>query len=96
MKLLMAIVWNDHAGDVVAALNEAGIGVTRISTSGGFWRRGNVTLMVAVEDAQIDQVLEIINSKAGPSVQVSEAAQSPYPPHRATVFVLNVDSFARY
>jgi uncharacterized protein YaaQ len=95
MKLLMAIVRNDCAGDVVASLAESNFGVTRISTTGGIWRRGNATLLIGIEEQDIDKVLAIIDAKAGPSIE-PDATQGPYAPHRATVFVLGVDSFQHY
>jgi uncharacterized protein YaaQ len=95
MKLLLAIVRNDCAADVVSSLNEQHFGVTRISSTGGFWRRGNATLLIGVEEAQIDQAMEIINKHAGPTIE-GETAKGPFAPRRATIFVLDVDSFARY
>ncbi|MCD6519302.1 MAG: cyclic-di-AMP receptor [Anaerolineae bacterium] len=95
MKLLLAIVRDDFAADVTLALNAKGFSVTRISSTGGFWRRGNVTLLVGVDDDKASEALEIINAHAGPEVE-PESAPSSHPPHRATIFVLNVDSFARY
>jgi len=97
MKLIIAITRDDCAADVTAALNEQKISVTRISSTGGFWRRGNVTLLIGVDEGDVERALQIIDKNAGPSVQTTpEQAQSPYPPHRATVFLVNVDSFAHY
>ena len=45
MKLILAIIRDDYAADVLAALTEEGYPL-RISSTGGFWRRGNVTLVV--------------------------------------------------
>ena len=95
MKLLLAIVRDDFAGEVVAALNEAGLSVTRISSTGGFWRRGNVTLLIGIAEDQVDKALDIINTHAGPRIEL-QPAQSAYPPHRATVFVLGVREFQHY
>ena len=95
MRLLMAIVRDEFAGDVAAALSEKGLGVTRISTTGGFWRRGNVTLLVGLDESEVDLALGIIDANAGPDVDAS-LAQRSHPPHRVTIFVLDVDSFAHY
>lgn len=95
MKLLLAIVRSDFAGDVVSALNEHDFRVTRISTTGGFWRRGNVTLLIGVEDEQVEEALRVIDANAGPSIE-PEAATAAHPPHRATVFVLGVSAFEHY
>ncbi len=95
MKLLLAIVRDDYGGEVVAALNEAGLSVTRVSSTGGFWRRGYATLMIGVADEQVDTALDTINTHAGPRIEL-QPAQSAYPPHRATIFVLNVSEFQHY
>jgi uncharacterized protein YaaQ len=97
MKLLLAIVRDEFAGDVTAALNEQGLSVTRISTTGGFWRRGNVTLVIGLDEAEVDAALKTIDENAGPEIdpQTIEAMQ-PHPPRRATLFLLNVDDFQRY
>jgi len=95
MKLLLAIVRDDFAADVVTALNEEGLEVTRISTTGGFWRRGNVTLLIGLEEDQVEQGLEIISAHAGPEVE-ARLAPEDHRPSRATVFLLGVNSFARY
>jgi len=95
MKLLMGIVRDDFTPEVTAALNNEGFSVTRISTTGGFWRRGNVTLLVGVEDHEVDKALEVIDAHAGPEVEAKAASRS-HPPHRATVFVLGVRAVERY
>ncbi|MBN1400135.1 MAG: cyclic-di-AMP receptor [Anaerolineae bacterium] len=95
MKLLMAIVRDDYAADVTYALNAKDFSVTRISSTGGFWRRGNVTLMVGLDDERIDEALQIIDQNAGPEIEVTDASAS-HPPRRATIFVIGVSEFAHY
>jgi uncharacterized protein YaaQ len=95
MKLLLAIVRDDYAPEVTAALNQGGLSVTRISSTGGFWRRGNVTLVLGVEDDQVEKAMEIINQHAGPAIP-AQPGQEAHPPRRATIFVLGVESAHRY
>lgn len=95
MKLLMAIIRDDSAPDVSAALTEGGFSVTRVSSTGGFWRRGYVTFLLGVEEVDVDRALEIINANAGPEPNPDQAPAT-HPPHRATIFVLDVNRFARY
>ena len=95
MKLLMAIVRDDCAADVTYELNSQGFSVTRVSSTGGFWRRGNVTLLVGLDDDRVDDALKVINETAGPEIPVSVAPET-HPPSRATVFVLDVGQFAHY
>lgn len=95
MKLMLAIVRDEYAADVTIALNQKGFSVTRISSTGGFWRRGNVTLLTGVEEDEVDSVLEVVNSHAGPQIE-PQTDQSAHPPRRATIFVLDVDTATRY
>lgn len=95
MRLLLAIIRSDFAADITFALNSKGFSVTRVSTTGGFWRRGNVTLLIGTEDEQVSEALEIIDKHAGPEIQ-AESASEAHPPHRATVFVLDIDAFEHY
>lgn len=95
MKLILAIIRDDYAADVLAALTEEGLSATRISSTGGFWRRGNVTLMIGVEDQAVDRTLDLINANAGPEIAAT-SGDAAHPPRRATVFVLGVTEFEHY
>ena len=65
MKLIIAIIQDEDAGEVISHLNEAEIQVTRLATKGGFLRSGNTTIMTGVADEKVDEALKIIeeNSK---------------------------------
>jgi len=60
MKLIIAMVQDEDSEATVGALTEKGHRVTRLATTGGFLRRGNTTLLVGVEDEQVEPVLEIL------------------------------------
>lgn len=60
MKLVFAVVHDrdrNHLGD---ALIKAGYTFTRIASTGGFLRDGNTTLLIGVENEQLDAVIETI------------------------------------
>jgi uncharacterized protein YaaQ len=90
MNLVLSVLQNEDAEPVTRALLAAGHRVTRINTAGGFLRRGNVTLLVGVDEAQVDEVLRIIgaNCRSQPQTTSDEA-----PTHAATVFVLETSRF---
>ena len=48
MKLIIAIIQDEDASEVISHLNEAKFQVTRLSTKGGFLRAGNTTIMTGV------------------------------------------------
>jgi uncharacterized protein YaaQ len=84
MKLIIAIVRDTDDRAVIDALVERAYRVTRVASTGGFMRRGNVTLLIGVEPAQVEPVLAVVR-----------AACAPPPPdqHRATVFVVDAPHY---
>lgn len=106
MKLLIAIVNNDDCPSVLAEISRAGFMATKLSTSGGFLRAGNATLLIGVEDEKVDTLIEIIGKfscKRKEIVQTSPAFNSELFVHMpvevtvggATVFVVDVDKFVK-
>ena len=108
MKLVTAIVHNEDAANLVDALLEREYRATRLHSSGGFLKQGNATILVGVEDDQVDGVLELISANCharrqfvNPMPPIMEPGEfyMPYPVEvqigGATVFVLEVDAFVR-
>jgi uncharacterized protein YaaQ len=91
MKLIIAIVHDEDAGRIVDVLTDADYRVTRIATSGGFFKKSNATLLIGTEAEQVDQVLDLI--------RVNTRSKKPTPHGesvaRATVFVVDVTRFER-
>ena len=85
MKLIVAIVHHTDGEDVLHALTEAGFRVTRIASSGGFFHKGNATLLVGAEEAEVASAVQIIREYSTPPVDPGLK--------RATVFVLKVDRY---
>ena len=96
MKLILAIVRDDCAAEITGALNEGGYRVTRVSSTGGFWRRGNVTLLIGVDEPELEPVLAVIDQHSGPCTTNEGPSDAQHPPHRSTVFVLPVHRYAHY
>ena len=108
MKLVLAIVHGEDAGQTVQALNGAGFIVTRLASSGGFLQQGSATLLVGVEEERVDQVLALIRengrersrylTSAPPTAEPGELLM-PFPVEvqvgGATVFVLDVEQFEK-
>ena len=65
MKLIYAIVRNDNEDDVVSQLTQHRYSVTRLSTTGGFLKKGNTTLMIGAEDDKVEEVISIIKQECG-------------------------------
>lgn len=65
MKLIYAITSNDDSERVLQELNKAGYSATKQSTTGGFLKRGNTTLMIVTEDENLEKVARLIEQVCG-------------------------------
>jgi uncharacterized protein YaaQ len=90
-KLVLAIVQDQDASRVVDALVQDNLGATRINTHGGFLKRGNATLLVGVDEEEVDRVIQIIDENC----QARESAEEGVTVSAGTVFVLGVSEFLR-
>jgi uncharacterized protein YaaQ len=84
MKLMIVIVHDTDNDAVLQALLSQGFRVTRVASTGGFLRRGNVTLLIGVEAEKVENVFDILKQTTRPVEQEQ---------HRATVFVVDMPYF---
>jgi uncharacterized protein YaaQ len=108
VKLVVAIVHNEDAGALVDLLLEREYRATRLHSSGGFLKQSNATIIVGVDDAQVDEVMGIVRETCTSRTQVVNPMPPimepgeffmPYPLEvevgGATVFILPVERFER-
>ena len=107
MKLVLAIVQDDDALDLIEELNDKGFRVTKLATTGGFLKSGNTTLMIGVEIDKVDvvNVIEEVCKKrkqvvsTQPGLSGENGMYMPFPLEvevgGATVFVIDVDKFVK-
>ncbi|AAK78280.1 uncharacterized protein YaaQ [Clostridium acetobutylicum] len=108
MKLVICIVQDDDAGELIDVLTDKGLRVTKLATTGGFLKAGNTTLMIGVEEKAVDGVIETIEDVCKTRQQVvtspspvagSTGVYVPYPIDvevgGATIFVVDVDKFIK-
>jgi uncharacterized protein YaaQ len=88
MKLVMAICPEELATTVLDTLMSAQYRATLISTTGGWLRKGNATLLIGVEARQVDDVLNRIGRCCTGRAQGADDSC-------ATVFVLDVEKYQR-
>jgi uncharacterized protein YaaQ len=109
MKLLICVVNEDDASALIGELTGDGYRATRIGTTGGFLRQGNATLLIGVDDHQVDDVLRTVQGNcrarttyANP-IPLSVEPGTAYMPMPievkiggAIVFVLDVTQFEKF
>lgn len=106
VKLVLAVGQDKDAPGLTSALIHAGYSVTKINSTGGFLREGNTTLMLGVEDSQVEDVITIVK-RICRSREQSFIPYSPGPDGMmgvspvnvivggATLFVLPVHSYEK-
>lgn len=87
MKLIIAIIKDEDTDKVSRALTKNDFRVTFIASTGGFLRSGRSTLLIGVEDEQVEEALDVIRDNSKKPEKSKEK--------RATIFVLNVDQFTQ-
>ena len=85
MKLIVAIIRDEHCDKVLQTLVDEEFRVTRIASTGGFLRRGMTTLMIGVEEEIVERAVQIVGDNCKPPSQ--SGIQS------SVLFVLNVEEF---
>ncbi|MGL5380163.1 cyclic-di-AMP receptor [Clostridium sp.] len=108
MKLVIAMVQDDDALDLIDAITESGFRVTKLATTGGFLKSGNTTLMIGVEKEKVQEVIDVVENICKTRKQMI-ATPTPiagntdmymsYPVEvkvgGATIFVVDVDQFVK-
>ncbi|MGN0658224.1 MAG: cyclic-di-AMP receptor [Emergencia sp.] len=64
-KLILAVLGSDDYEDTIALLTKHGFFVTVLNSSGGFFRKKNVTVMIGTEESRCEQALELLKQSAG-------------------------------
>ena len=108
MKLVLAIVQDDDAIDLIEELTDKNYRVTKLATTGGFLKSGNTTLMIGVEEKEVKNLINVIEdvckrrkemvpTSTPNTIGTNSGMYVPYPIEvevgGATIFVLDVDQF---
>lgn len=103
MKLVVAIVQDQDVSTLLDDLTENEFRVTKLASTGGFLKAGNTTLLIGVEDDQVEDVLDLVRSNCETreittsllTVTMPGDTYIPYPLEvkigGANIFVLDVE-----
>jgi uncharacterized protein YaaQ len=108
-RIVITIAPDKDAGRLIEKLVEQGIPTTKISSTGGFLRRGNATILSGVDADEVEQVITVVRRECQPRTEVIPVQTLPYsepaflPLHQvlevrvggAIVFVLPVNHFEK-
>ena len=106
-KLLIVIASDSDADSLIQKLVQRGYPATKVSSTGGFLRRGNATIISGVDAEDVDNVIAIIRSECQARTEFLPAQALPFPESiypaepvevrtgGAIVFVVSVERFER-
>jgi uncharacterized protein YaaQ len=83
MKMIIVIIKDHDADALTQAFTAGNFRVTRVASTGGFLRSGVITMLLGVEDDQVDAAIQIMHDSLPPK----EGEK------RATLFVVPVHHF---
>lgn len=103
MKLVITVVEDNDVAFLMESLVKHGFRATKLASTGGFLLQGNTTLLIGVENHQVEPVLEIIRSTCGPRKKIIPQIAPELPTAigvpveieagGAVVFVIDVNQF---
>jgi uncharacterized protein YaaQ len=70
MKLIIAIVQDYDVDRLLRSVTSAGIGATRLASTGGFLRSGNTTVLIGVPEVRVAVCLKLIEQACRSRVDV--------------------------
>jgi uncharacterized protein YaaQ len=79
MKMICAILQDDDTRGLLDKLAERGLRATKVSSTGGFLRNGNSTILIGVEDGQVSGVLDILRATCRTRRQVIDVPEDSLP-----------------
>lgn len=93
MKLIIAIVQDQYTNKVIRALMDKKIRTTRLSSTGGFLKAGNTTLLIGTKEEKIPEIVDIIKQQCK-STKVQEG-DSEFTVGGANLFIIDVNEHVK-
>ena len=93
MKLIMAIIQDEHINKAIKGLINERIRFTKLASTGGFLKAGSTTLLIGVEDDEIDKTVDVI--KANCKSTKKKSGNEEYVVGGANLFILDIDEFVK-
>jgi len=91
-SVILAVIPEQGADSTLATLREQEFRVTRIASTGGFWRRGNVTLLIEVAEWQVGEAVDLLRDQCS---ACRENRRGEGEGNGGVAFILNVEHLER-
>ena len=93
MKLIIAIIQDEHVNKVIRTLMDNKIRTTRLSSTGGFLKSGNTTLLIGTSEDEIDHITELIGEQT--KTRKVKEGREEVTVGGANLFVIDINDYIR-
>lgn len=93
MKMIIAIVQEKHTDALIDKFLDEDIYVTRLSSTGGFFKSGNTTLLLGCEERELDRIYAIFKEFTEP--EDIHMKEGNFKVSGATIFVVDLEDSKR-
>ena len=93
MKMMIAIVQEKYTDALIDRFLDEDIYVTRLSSTGGFFKAGNTTLLLGYKESEIDQIYEIFKEET--EAEDVHMEEGDFKVSGATIFVVDLEDSKR-
>lgn len=95
MKFIIAIIQEEYINSAIEDLMDNKIRITKISSTGGFLKSGNTTLLIGAEDDEVDGVVEIIRRNCQGKDKKVKHKDKQVDVGGANIFIVPMDRYLR-
>ena len=93
MKMMIAIVQEKYTDGLIDRFLDEDIYATRLSSTGGFFKAGNTTLLLGCKESEIDQIYEIFKEET--EAEDVHMEEGDFKVSGATIFVVDLEDSKR-
>ena len=93
MKMMIAIVQEKYTDGLIDRFLDEDIYVTRLSSTGGFFKSGNTTLLLGCKEDEIDRIYEIFKEET--ESEDVHMVEGDFKVSGATIFVVDLEESKR-
>ena len=93
MKMMIAIVQEKYTDALIDRFLDEDVYVTRLSSTGGFFKAGNTTLLLGCKESEIDQIYEIFKEET--EAEDVHMEEGDFKVSGATIFVVDLEDSKR-
>ena len=93
MKMMIAIVQEKYTDGLIDRFLDEDIYVTRLSSTGGFFKSGNTTLLLGCKEDEIDRIYEIFKEET--ESEDVDMEEGDFKVSGATIFVVDLEESKR-